>query len=76
MSSRETRVVVVFENGNRASDALRQFSVERTGSHGYVFRDIQYTPDHRIAKLTARDGVTYHVPTQHILMARVEEVVR
>lgn len=64
----DVRVFFTSEQRDHASDVMRQ-SFAGYGSHaqGYVFNSVEYTGDHRLARLT-RGGRVFHVPTANILM--------
>jgi hypothetical protein len=62
------KVTVVFraEQRGTANDALRAFGFLGTGG-GYVFQDVKYSPDMKVAELTA-GHVTVHVPMRNVLL--------
>jgi hypothetical protein len=64
----DVRVFFTAEQSNFASDVMRQsFSGYGSVAQGYVFDTVEYTGDHRLARLT-RGGKVFHVPTTNILM--------
>lgn len=64
----DVRVFFTADQRNFASDVMRQsFNGYGGATQGYVFDSVEYTGDHRLARLT-RGGKVFHVPTRNILM--------
>lgn len=62
------RLFFTREQRDHASDVMRQsFSGYGGAAQGYAFDSVEYTRDHRLARLT-RDGQVFHIPARNILM--------
>ena len=62
------RVFFTREQRDHVSDVMREsFSGYGSATQGYVFNSVEYTSDHRLARLR-RGGHEFHIPTDNILM--------
>lgn len=69
------KVMMIFASEQRgtSSDALRALGITSHVGGWYVFDDVQHDNSGRLTQLTRGDDV-YIVPTQHILMVRIQGV--
>ena len=56
------------------ADVMRTLQVGYNTNHlGYHFDAVEYTPDHRLARLS-RGSTMFHIPTANILMVVGDDV--